>query len=166
MLAFVPGIDAVILSSCWPLLVCWLLCLPLFACWFLCWFLLACWLLCLPLPACWLLCWPLPACWPLQSSTGFYAALCCFAGLLTCLLAFTGLYRPLCRSVLLCWSTDLSACLCVVLLVSWSTGRQPIAFLFVSQCLEFFRCSVHCYPLVICAASTFHVGLSFQVPSS
>ncbi len=131
MLAFVPGIDAVILSSCWPL------CLP--SCCFVVLlasvpaFLLFCRSagLCACLPAVLLFCWPL--CLPS----------CCFAVLLASVPAFLPF----------CWLIGF----CVVLHASWSTGRQPLDF---SLCLPvpgvlFSGGYIASVPL-ICAASTFY----------
>ncbi|WP_419649668.1 hypothetical protein, partial [Thiolapillus sp.] len=42
--------------------------------------------------------------------------------------------------------------------VPWSTGRQPVAFLFVCLCLVFCCWWSHCCLLLICAASTFSLA--------
>ncbi|WP_419597169.1 hypothetical protein [Thiolapillus sp.] len=90
--------------------------------------------------------WLLPI-WRLLSLCRFVVA----AGLdawLLCLLA----------ALLACWP---SAALLLVLLASWSTGRQPQAFS-LSACVCWFAFGGHIAALpVICAVSPFHVHLLF-----
>ncbi|WP_419635472.1 hypothetical protein, partial [Thiolapillus sp.] len=80
----------------------------------------------------------LPFCWPLCLPS------CCFAVLLAPVPAFL----LFCRSAGPC--VCLLAVLLVVLRVSWSTGRQPAACLFVCLCLVFFCCWLHCRLADLC----------------
>ncbi|WP_419614799.1 hypothetical protein, partial [Thiolapillus sp.] len=63
--------------------------------------------------------------------------------------------------LLVCWPLCRS---CSVLRVSWFTGRQPPAF-FLSANAWCFSAVGHIAALLICAASTFHACLSFQLPN-
>ena len=166
MLAFVPGIDAVILSSCWPL------CLP--SCCFA--------VLLASVPVFLLFCCSAGLCAGLCLPAGLFASLPAFLPVSVCYVPCTmyhvaGLASVLASACLLA-SVLASVCLLASLLVcrrfcrsagvlrvSWSTGRQPVAFLFVCLCLVFCCWWSHCHFTVDLCRLHLPCCLSFQLPN-
>ncbi len=115
-------------------------------------------------------------CWPLCRSAGLSAAL--LASLPLCwplcrsaaLLASLPLCWPLCRSAALlaslplCWPLCRSAALLACCLRFGLPGDSRLPFS-LSACAWCFFAVGYIAALLICAASTFHAGLSFQLPN-
>ncbi|WP_419639905.1 hypothetical protein, partial [Thiolapillus sp.] len=75
-----------------------------------------------------------------------------------CLLASLLLYWPLCRSD----GLSIALFVCCVCLGLPGDSRLPV---FLSACVWCFSAVGHIAALLICAASTFHACLSFQLPN-